>query len=304
MPKSYQMDILIGAALTSTFGASFAAANREVVEMQKEIQLFKKYQSDISAYQKQQSAAEGSKVKLAALQQQYDNIQRELQETGNDSSALKNKLIDKEMQINKVTASLSNQTAKLNEMSAALRASGINTSDLAGSTRQLETEIRELTEQQAAAAQHADKYAEAQGRVAEAVQMQSLIDPLAMAVQEVAEYMLECADASMEFESALAGVAKTSDMTDVELKAMSAEIKALSTEIPVMSTDLLSVAEAAGQLGIQKDDLIDFTETMSMLSTATTMTADNAATMLAQFANITQIRLIRLIRPKMVITGG
>ncbi len=289
MPKSYQLDLIVGAALTSSFGASFASANREVVKMQNQLRDFNKVQSDISAFQKQQSAAEGSKVKLAALQQQYDNIQRELQETGNDSSLLQNKLIDKEMQINKVTASLSNQTAKLNEMSAALRNSGINTNDLAGGTQRLETEIRELTQQQEAAALKADKYAQAQARAAEAVQLVAMVAPVAMAVKETAGYMLECADASMEFESALAGVAKTTDLTDIELKAMSAEIKALSTEIPVLSTDLLAVGETAGQLGIQKGNLVDFTQTMSMLSTATTMTADNAATMLAQFANITQM---------------
>ena len=61
----------------------------------------------------------------------------------------------------------------------------------------------------------------------------------------------------------------------------------MSTEIPATTDEIAAVAEAAGQLGIQKDSLLDFTETMIMMGTATNMTADEAATSLAQFANIT-----------------
>ena len=91
----------------------------------------------------------------------------------------------------------------------------------------------------------------------------------------------------MDFESAITGVAKTTDLTDEELAAMSDSIKALSTEIPATTEEIAAVTEAAGQLGIQKDALLDFTEIMTMLGTATNMTADEAATSLARFANIT-----------------
>ena len=91
----------------------------------------------------------------------------------------------------------------------------------------------------------------------------------------------------MDFESAITGVAKTTDLTDEELADMSDAIKAMSTEIPASTTEIAAVAEAAGQLGIQKDALLDFTRVMTMLGTATNMTAEDAATALARFANIT-----------------
>lgn len=110
---------------------------------------------------------------------------------------------------------------------------------------------------------------------------------IAALLKEIKQGFDECAQASMDFESAMTGVAKTTDLTDEELADMSDAIKAMSTEIPATTTDIAAVAEAAGQLGIQKDALLDFTRVMTMLGTATNMTAEDAATALARFANIT-----------------
>ena len=110
---------------------------------------------------------------------------------------------------------------------------------------------------------------------------------ISAALKEIKEGFDECVQASMDFESAITGVAKTTDLTDEELADMSDAIKAMSTEIPASTTEIAAVAEAAGQLGMQKDALLDFTRVMTMLGTATNMTAEDAATALARFANIT-----------------
>ena len=110
---------------------------------------------------------------------------------------------------------------------------------------------------------------------------------ISAALKEIKEGFDECVQASMDFESSITGVAKTTDLTDEELADMSDAIKAMSTEIPASTTEIAAVAEAAGQLGIQKDALLDFTRVMTMLGTATNMTAEDAATALARFANIT-----------------
>lgn len=110
---------------------------------------------------------------------------------------------------------------------------------------------------------------------------------ISAALKEIKEGFDECVQASMDFESAITGAAKTTDLTDEELADMSDAIKAMSTEIPASTTEIAAVAEAAGQLGIQKDALLDFTRVMTMLGTATNMTAEDAATALARFANIT-----------------
>lgn len=285
--KEYEMLFQLNAQLGGSYSKTFKAAQQEIVSMQKEIQALSKTQADISAFQKQQAAVEATRKRLEMLRQQYDNIQREMEETGNESADMKNKLLAKQLQIDKTSASLEKQTAKLNELSGALEEAGVNTDDLSHSSEQLSGKIDDLKKKQGEAADKAMTFGDKAGQAFNQVHEAIVAAGIAVALKEIYEYFASCAQASMDFESAITGVAKTTDLTDEELAAMSDSIKALSTEIPATTEEIAAVAEAAGQLGIQKDALLDFTEIMTMLGTATNMTADEAATALARFANIT-----------------
>ena len=285
--KEYTMMFQLNAKLGGSYSKAFKQAVQELESMQKEIQELSKMQADISAFQKQQAAVEATRKRLEMLRQQYDNIQREMEETGNESADMKNKLLAKQLQIDKTSASLEKQTTKLNELSSALEEAGVNTDDLAHSSEQLSGKIDDLKKKQGEAADKAMTFGDKAGQAFNQVHEAIVAAGIAVALKEIYEYFASCAQASMDFESAITGVAKTTDLTDEELAAMSDSIKALSTEIPATTEEIAAVAEAAGQLGIQKDALLDFTEIMTMLGTATNMTADEAATALARFANIT-----------------
>lgn len=285
--KEYEMLFQLNAQLGSSYSKTFRAAQEEITAMQKEIQSLSKTQSDIAAYQKQQAAVEATRKRLELLQQQYENIQKEIEQTGEFSADLQNKLLAKQQQIDKTSASLNRQTQRLDEMGDALQEAGVDMDDLGQSSARLSTRIEALKRDQEEAAEKAmtfgDKASQAFGAVHEAI----VAAGIATALKEIYQYFADCAQASMDFESAITGVAKTTDLTDDELAAMSDAIKEMSTEIPATTEEIAAVAEAAGQLGIQKDSLLDFTEVMTMLGTATNMTADEAATALARFANIT-----------------
>lgn len=105
----------------------------------------------------------------------------------------------------------------------------------------------------------------------------------------IAAAMIASAVAAVRFETAMTGVAKTANLSEMELEKLSGEILDLSKEIPVTAEELAGIAEVAGQLGIKTENLAGFTETMAMMATATNMTAEEAATQLARFANITQM---------------
>ena len=103
------------------------------------------------------------------------------------------------------------------------------------------------------------------------------------------------AKAAIDFEDAFAGVKKTVDFQGTEEEAtaffnsLEEGIREMSHNMPVAATEIAGVAEAAGQLGIQNDQLLSFTETMIGLGSATNVTAEEAAVALAQFANVTQM---------------
>lgn len=93
--------------------------------------------------------------------------------------------------------------------------------------------------------------------------------------------------AGMKFESAFAGVKKTVDATDAQLSKLRDGIRGMAKELPTSANEIAGVAEAAGQLGIQTENILAFSKTMTMLGDTTNMTAETAATTLARFANIT-----------------
>ena len=96
-----------------------------------------------------------------------------------------------------------------------------------------------------------------------------------------------CVKVGSDFESAFAGVKKTVDATATELEEFRVGILKMSSEIPLAASEIAGIAEAAGQLGIQNENLLDFTRTMADLGVATNMTSEEAATALARLANIT-----------------
>ena len=94
--------------------------------------------------------------------------------------------------------------------------------------------------------------------------------------------------AAIDFEDALAGVAKTTDLTDAGVKAMGEEIRNLALVIPTAATDLAKITETAGQLGIKNENLVSFTRIMADLGVATDMAGDSAAMTLAPESNLRQ----------------
>lgn len=94
---------------------------------------------------------------------------------------------------------------------------------------------------------------------------------------------------TVSFESAMAGVAKTLGLSADETEVMAQGIRDMAMRLPATREEIAGVAEAAGQLGIQRENILSFTETMINMGEATNLSADQAATSLAQFANITQM---------------
>lgn len=92
--------------------------------------------------------------------------------------------------------------------------------------------------------------------------------------------------AASDFESSFAGIRKTLDASDAEFQAMSDGMRQLAKEIPVPVNELNKIGETAGQLGIAKEGVLEFTRVIAAMSVATNLSSDAAATGMAKLANI------------------
>lgn len=94
------------------------------------------------------------------------------------------------------------------------------------------------------------------------------------------------AKAAMDWESAWAGVTKTVDGTPAQMADMEQGLRNLAKTLPLAHGEIAAVAEAAGQLGVAREDVLGFTKTMINLGESTNLTADEAATQIAQISNV------------------
>lgn len=96
------------------------------------------------------------------------------------------------------------------------------------------------------------------------------------------------AKSAIDWESAFTGVMKTVDETaKTTYSDLEAGIKELSTTTASSKEEIAAVAEAAGQLGVSADNVMQFTEVMVRLGDSTNLSATEAATAIAQMYNIT-----------------
>lgn len=97
------------------------------------------------------------------------------------------------------------------------------------------------------------------------------------------------AKAAINFDTALANVRKTSDLTEQQLQKLGDSALDLSTKQPVTAETILNIEALGAQLGVANDKLESFATVVSGLDIATNMDFETAGKEMAQFANITQM---------------
>lgn len=110
-----------------------------------------------------------------------------------------------------------------------------------------------------------------------------------LAAQKASQLVVSGYNAYTESENAMAGLAKTTNLTAEELSGLADEMKRLSTEVtPTTKSELLEIAESAGRMGIQgADNIREFTKSIDALASATDLAGDETAEAIAQILNVT-----------------
>ena len=254
--KEWELLFNLSAKQSSDFSSTFKAAQSALVETQNRIQQLNKVQSDITAYQKQQQAVDSTKQRLAVLQQQYDNIQKEIQETEGYSSALENKLISKQAQIDKTTTSLHTYEQRLAATGNTLREAGVDTTQLTAETTRLETEVDKLKDQQVdlkntmdEAGECAKGFGEKSVEALDAVESVLATAGIAKALGEIKDAYMDCINTTGDFEASMSNVEALSGASGNELEALSDKAKEMGATTKFTageSADALSYMALAG----------------------------------------------------------
>ena len=92
--------------------------------------------------------------------------------------------------------------------------------------------------------------------------------------------------AAVDWQTAWAGVTKTVDGAPDQMNELQDALRGLAKELPSTHEEIAAVAEAAGQLGVERENVADFTKTMINLGETTNLSAGDAATTLKRFANV------------------
>lgn len=241
--REYDMLFQLSAQMNGNFTGTFSKAQQQLLSFQKEIQELNRTQGDISAYEKQQQAVESTKKKLETLQQQYDNIQREIQETGGYSSDLENKLLSKQQQIDKTSASLERQTQKLDQMGTSLREAGVDTGNLEKESERLGAEMADLKKKQEEAAESAKSFGQESNQAITAVGDALAAAGIAAALHEIYEAYMECISVAGNFEESMSNVEALSGASTEELRQLSDLAKELG------ATTKFTAKESADAMG-------------------------------------------------------
>ena len=282
MGKQYEMAFQIGAKVQGSFGSAFKSAASSVQSLQSTINELNKKQSDIASYQKTQQALEKTREKLKLYEQQYANMKAAIEGNENATYQEQNALLAKGKAIDDLKAKQEGLEKKLETTGQALQEEGVDLNNLGQASDEAKEDVEALRQEQEALAQQSGDTASS---------IMELVGALGAmeALKAVGQAFKECADQAIAFESSMASVKRTVGGSDNFIDSLGEDFKKLSTEIPITTEELAEIASTAGQLGIQQGKVKQFTEVMAKLATTTDLTADEAATMLAQFANITGV---------------
>lgn len=270
----------------SAAGKSWASQAKTVENCEKKLEELRKQSGDTSEAQAElEKKITAAKEKMTALEK----------ETGGAAKAagellLENQKLDSELKLN--AAYMEGAQKGVNNWERQLNTAKIGLNDVNAKIELSNQYMDEARNSADGCATSIDRFG---NRVKEsASNANDLRDALmaagvVAALKATADALVACAESSIKFESAMAGVSKTTDMTGGELAAIGDKIQALATKIPATAVEIANVAEAAGQLGIAKEDLLSFTEVMINLGESTNLSSTEAASALAKFANVVKM---------------
>lgn len=261
-------------ATTAQLKRASEATQRQSQKHKELVQKYKDEDAQVKKLRNQNSALISTNKKVKDT---YDKTNTELKQT--------------EKEYNKLNSTIKNHDQNLTKAQKKVNAERTSMNNLQKSIDRTSKEMKAFNKEQLIAnshftktANHMDKMSEKFGRIGHGMTSIGRTMSIGVTTPIVAGFGASV-KAAVDYEQSLAGVAKTTNLSGSELNKMSNEIMGMSKKMPFAATEISGVAEAAGQLGVKKSEITDFTKTMLDMSVATNLTSEEAATEFARFAN-------------------
>lgn len=245
--KEYEMAFLLNAALNGNFKGTFTKAQQEFAQLGKEIQAVNRLQSDISSYQKQQTAIQNTASKLENLKAQHDLLQKEISETTGSTANLEREKLKLEQRIKDTETALERQNQKLDTTGQRLTEAGVDTSNLAGESARLTERLKELHTQQDKAAESAQSFGAKTEQAFEAVSGAIAAAGITNALKEIGAAYMECVTIAGDFEAEMSNVEALSGATAEDMANLTAQAKEIGADTKYTATE---AAQAMGYMAM------------------------------------------------------
>ena len=262
--KEYELLFKLQASLGGNFNAAFKGAINTTRQLQNTMQKLNSTTGKIEAFQKQSTAIESNRQKLAQLTEEHDRLQRELSQTEQPSEKLRAAMERNERQIADTTAKIEQQESRLRTLGDELSDAGVDTSRLTEETERLAKSYNRLKNSQeemarlnAAIDKNGEAISKAKGQFAGTI---GTIAALGAAIYAGP------VQKSMEFQTAMAKVGTIADENIVPLSKMQKEIINLSNALGVNASTVAEDVYNAISAGQNTANAVGFVEQATMLA--------------------------------------
>ena len=247
---------------------------------------------NITAFQKLKQDLSAAETAFQQARDRLATLRREMQSTARPTRQMRANLALAHKEVHRLGQRLDQQRQALMQQRRAMQAAGQSTEGLTAQKKRLAHTVGQLRRQY-------DRLGEALKRRDAVLQKRAalrsqLVDTVALGAAIAAPVR-----AAMQFESVMADVRKVVSFDSPEqFRQMQKDLLKLSTVIPMSAAGLGEVMAAAGQAGISRDELRQFTTDAAKMGVAFDMTGADAGSAMTGLRSI-----FKLNQPEVIALG-
>lgn len=237
--REYEMLFKLSAQLGTSFNGTFSSAQKVLSATQSKIQELNKAQSNIAAYQKQQSGIEATNQKLEMYRKQLtntntalDTVRKEIEANGKASgelaakeSDLANKQLQLQNRIRNTEQTIADKNQRLAALAQRLEEAGVDTNKLDTEVLRLGMDLAHLRSEEEKAGEEAEKFGGSGQTAFEAVGAALAAAGITTALKEIYEAFTDCVNVASEFEATMSTVEALSGANASEMNELSEAAK-------------------------------------------------------------------------------